>query len=278
NTAAELLKADKTVRTVFNDDPFLSYTRNHLNYWAAKGLQARIFLYKGDKTAALTAALEVINEGGSQFPFVTPAAAATVSNRDRAYATELLFSIYTYKLPDYAKDYFKTEAANGTPNLYTSTTELNTLYETANGGSSDLRYLYWFNSYGSGYSTTKYWQDDYSEQESVAQLKGLIPVIRLSEMYYIAVECAATPAEGAAYLNVVRNNRGIPALSTAISAAALEAEILKEYKKETYAEGQLFYYFKRKNAIRVDGSSINMNETTWILPMPDDEIEFANRF
>jgi hypothetical protein len=249
-----------------------------MNYWAVKGLQARISLYKGDKTAALTAALEVINEGGSQFPFVTPAAAATVSNRDRAYATELLFSIYAYKLADYAKDYFKTETANGIPNLYTSTTDLNNLYETANGGSSDLRYLYWFNSYGSGFSTTKYWQDDYSDQESVAQLKGLIPVIRLSEMYYIAAECAATPTEGVAYLNAVRSKRGISVLSTTISASALEAEILKEYKKETYAEGQLFYYFKRKNTTRVDGSSITMNDATWILPMPDDEVEFANRF
>jgi starch-binding outer membrane protein, SusD/RagB family len=278
NAATALLGVNKTIRTVYNDDPFLSYTRNHMNYWAVKGLQARVHLYKGDKTAALSTALEVIDEGSAQFPFVTPAAAAAVNNRDRAYATELLFSIYTYKLADYAKDYFKTEAANGIPLLYTATSDLNTLYETANGGGSDIRYLYWFNSYGSAYSATKYWQDDYSEQESTAQLKGLIPVIRLSEMYYIAAECATTPAEGVAYLNVVRNKRGIPTLSTAISAAVLEAEILKEYKKETYAEGQLFYYFKRKNTTRVNGSNINMNDGTWILPIPDDEVEFANRF
>lgn len=278
NVAAELLRVDKTIRTGYNDDPFLSYTRNHLNYWAVKGLQARIHLYKGDKAAALAAALEVINESGPQFPFVTQAAAAAVNNRDRAYATEQLFSIYVYKLADYAKDYFKTEAVNGIPTLYTSTSDLNNLYETANGGSADIRYLYWFNSYGSGYSTTKYWQDDYSEQDSAIQLKGLIPVIRFSEMYYIAAECAATAADGVAYLNVVRSKRGIPALSTALSAVALEAEILKEYKKETYAEGQLFYYFKRKNTTRVDGSNITMNDATWVLPIPDDEVEFANRF
>ncbi|MCS3796839.1 RagB/SusD family nutrient uptake outer membrane protein [Niastella sp. OAS944] len=278
NAAAELLRLNKTIHTVYNDDPFLSYTRNHLNYWAVKGLQARLHLYKGDKAAALAAALEVINEGGPQFPFVTPAAAAAVNNRDRVYATEQLFSIYAYKLADYAKDYFKTEAANGIPALYTSTTDLNNLYETTNGGSSDIRYLYWFNSYGSGYSATKYWQDDYSEQESVMQLKGLIPIIRFSEMYYIAAECAATPADGVSYLNVVRSKRGIPALPTALNAAALETEILKEYKKETYAEGQLFYYFKRRNTTRVDGSNILMNDATWILPIPDDEVEFANRF
>ena len=97
-------------------------------------------------------------------------------------------------------------------------------------------------------------------------------------MYYIAAECAATPADGVSYLNVVRSKRGIPALPTALNAAALETEIQKEYKKETYAEGQLFYYFKRRNTTRVDGSNILMNDATWILPIPDDEVEFANRF
>jgi starch-binding outer membrane protein, SusD/RagB family len=121
NKAAELLSIDKTIRTDHNEDPFLSYTRNHMNYWAVKGLQARIHLYKGDKAAAATAALEVINEGAQSFPFVPPAAAAAVNNRDRAYATELLFSIYAYKLADYANEYFKTGASNGTPALYTST-------------------------------------------------------------------------------------------------------------------------------------------------------------
>jgi hypothetical protein len=277
--AADLLSVDKTIRTQYNDDPFLSYTRNHMNYWAVKGLQARINLYKGDKTAAYTAAREVITDGAASFPFVTASAAAANSNRDRVYTSEQLFSLYAYKISDYVDEYFKTTVTSGTPVLYTTNSNMASLYETASGGSSDIRYVNLFASYTSGYSSTKYWQDDITKNNSnFDYLRANIPVIRISEMYYIAAECAPAPTEGVGYLNTVRNNRGLALLPTNISAATLDAEILKEYKKEMYAEGQLFYYFKRKNVTKVDGSSITMNDATWILPMPDDEVEFANRF
>jgi hypothetical protein len=279
DAAAERLSIDKTIRVQYNDDPFLSYTRNHMNYWAVKGLQARINLYKSDKAAAATAALEVITDGAANFPFIKTAAASAATNRDRAYTTEQLFSLYAYKITDYVDDYFKTVSSNGTPVLFTTKDNLNSLYETTSGGSSDIRNVNLFAQYSSGYSSTKYWQDDITKNNSnFDYLRGIIPVIRLSEMYYIAAECAATPAEGVAYLNTIRSNRGLSTFSTNISATTLEAEILKEYKKEMYAEGQLFYYFKRKNTALVDGSPTKMTDVTWILPFPDNEVEFANRF
>ena len=279
DAAAALLSTDKTVRTLYNEDPFLSYTRNHMNYWAVKGLQARINLYNGDKPAARAAAMEVIDNAPVNFPFVSASAASASVNRDRTYSSELLFSLYAYKINDQVNEYFKTAATNGTPVLYTTNSNTNTLYETASGGSSDIRFVNLFASYTSGYSSTKYWQDDIVQNNSnYDYLRSNIPVIRLSEMYYIAAECAATPAEGVDFINAVRSNRGLASLSASISATTLEAEILKEYKKEMYAEGQLFYYFKRKNTARVDGSSIAMSDATWIFPLPDDEVEFANRF
>jgi hypothetical protein len=103
-------------------------------------------------------------------------------------------------------------------------------------------------------------------------------LIRLSEVFYIAAEAAATPADGVDYLNAVRLKRGLVALASTISETTLQTEIQKEYKKEFYAEGQLFYYFKRRNAARVDGSTVNMTETTYTFPLPEDEIEFGQRF
>jgi starch-binding outer membrane protein, SusD/RagB family len=271
SVAQQLLSVDKSVRSDYATDPFLSYTRNRMNYWAVKGLMARIYLYKGDKENALAAAQEVINNQAGRFPFVTASAAAASQNRDRLYYSEHLFSVYAYKISDYVTAYYKTAASNGTPTLFTSSANLTALYETASGGSSDLRFNYQFSLYPGGYSATKYWQDDIF----VEYLRGLVPVVRLSEMYYIAAECAATPAEGVAYLNTIRTNRGLTSLPTTINATTLEAEILKEYKKEMYGEGQLFFYFKRKNAARVDGSTVNMTDATWTLPLPDDEVEFG---
>jgi hypothetical protein len=276
--AEQLLSIDKTVRKDYATDPFLSYTRNRMNYWAVKGLQARLWLYRGDKVQAYTAAMEVINNGSVNFPWVTSAEASRTSSRDRLYGNELLFALSAFKINDYVNAYFKTTSSNGTPTLFTSTSNTTALFETSSGGSSDFRFNYLYTLYGSGYSTTKYWQDDIVQGVSTEYLRNLVPIIRLSEVYYIAAETAPATTEGIGYLNTVRTNRGLAALSSSLTSAALEAEILKEYKKETYGEGQLFYYFKRKNTPRVDGSTINMNDGTWVFPLPETEIEFANRF
>ncbi|HEX7846619.1 MAG TPA: RagB/SusD family nutrient uptake outer membrane protein [Chitinophagaceae bacterium] len=278
--AEPLLSVDKTVRKDYATDPFLSYTRNRMNYWAVKGLQARLWLYRGDKPKALAAAQDVINNGTASFSWVTSTEAARADSRDRLYANEHLFSLSAFKINDYVNAYFKTTTLNGTPLLYTTTANINTLFETTSGGSSDFRYVYLFssNTYPSGISTSKYWQDFIAQNVGFEYLRNLIPMIRLSEVYYIAAECSPVTADGVAYLNTVRSNRGLAALSTGITDVVLQTELLKEYKKETYAEGQLFFHFKRRNTARVDGSNINMNDATWAFPLPEDEIEFANRF
>lgn len=269
-----LLSQDKTVRYEYPEDAFLSYTRNHMNYWAVKGLQARIHLYRGDNQKALESALSVINNQADNFPFVTLSSVSATINRDRTFSTEHLFALNVFKLKDLVEPLTRTAPASGQPTLIHTTSNINSLYESSSGGSSDIRYVYLFTPFGTSQASTKYWQDDLNAE----RLKGNLPVIRLSEMYYIAAEAAPTPEEGVAYLNTIREHRGLVALPTTISASSLQTEILKEYKKEFYAEGQLFYYFKRKNAARIDGSSVNMSDATYVFPLPENEIEFANRF
>ncbi|HVI48529.1 MAG TPA: RagB/SusD family nutrient uptake outer membrane protein [Chitinophaga sp.] len=272
--AAVLLGADKTVRRDFTDNPFISYTRNHMNYWSVKGLQARIQLYMSNTQAALTAAREVISNQAAWFPFVTNEAAAALYNRDRIYANEILFGPYCYKIVSYTDKYFK-NTATAQPPLSITSKALGTLYETSTGGSSDIRFNYQYQSIAGAMSPAKYSVENVNS--SAFWLINNIPVIRLSEVYYIAAECAPSIPEGVDYLNVIRKQRGIAALPGNISAANFQAEILKEYKKEFVAEGQLFYYFKRKNAAKIDGSSIAAGDRVYILPLPDNEIEFGGR-
>lgn len=274
--AEALLAVDKTIRESNASDLFLSYTRSRLNYWAVKGLQARIHLYAGDKVNALAAAMVVIDNQPANFPFITPSAASAANNRDRTYARENLFSLTVYKLQSITEALTKTSAVNGSPTLIHTTSNIETLFEKSSGGSTDIRLLNIFNQYPGGYATSKYWQDNITlNSPAVEYLRNNVPLIRLSEIFYIAAESAPAPAEGVAYLNAIRTKRGLAALATTVSESTLQAEILKEYKKETYAEGQLFYYFKRKNAKRIDGSSIDAN---YVFPLPEDEIEFGNRF
>lgn len=83
----------------------------------------------------------------------------------------------------------------------------------------------------------------YKQENLWASTEGTVVLIRLSEMYYILAECAATPGEAAEFLNKVRNIRGVdPVVCT--EANRLD-EIEKEYRKEFYGEGQLFFFYKR---------------------------------
>jgi len=74
----------------------------------------------------------------------------------------------------------------------------------------------------------------------------------------------------------VRLNRGLPNLTAGTVAVP---EILKEYQKEFYGEGQLFYYYKRTNANAIPNGSttsgnITMDKTKYVLPLPLSETGF----
>ena len=75
--------------------------------------------------------------------------------------------------------------------------------------------------------------------------EGTIPLIRLPEMYYILAECESDDDVSADYLNKVREARGIDGTSYKNSASKKLTEIEKEYRKEFYGEGQLFFFYKR---------------------------------
>lgn len=263
--AEVLLSGNKEVNIAYSADP----TSNYMNYWAVKGLQARIHLYAGDKPKALEAAKVVISNQ-ALFPFVEAGRASATISRDRLYATEHLFALNVYKLKDFAEAYTKTNI--GLPLLSTTSTKTRALYETTTGGSSDIRFNYLFVQSGSGYYTTKYYQDAIQDF-----LLNTVPLIRLTEMYYIAAECTEDTQAGVSYLNVVRHNRGLADLATGLTPDKLKAEILKEYKKEFYGEGQLFYYFKRINNPKIDGSSADATKV-YVFPLPEDEVEFGKRF
>jgi len=42
-------------------------------------------------------------------------------------------------------------------------------------------------------------------------------------------------------------------------------------------EGQLFYYYKRLNFASIPGSAVSGSDDIYVLPMPENEVEFGNR-
>lgn len=259
-----------------NTDPVLSNSPNRrirLNYYAVKALEARIRIYAGDKEGAFTAAQEVVNTG--KFPFVTASAAsATAGTRDRLYLTEMVFCLRARNIYDWAEESYFRFNGSTSMKLTRSAANFATLYETANGGSTDFRFLYRIEQDGGAPFPSKFWQTyQYNTMDS-SRLDQLVPAIRLSEMYYILAETASTPAEGVTYLNIVRKNRALPELAATITAVNLTKEITKEYQKEFYAEGQLFFYYKRMKIVRMQFMNTDIPLTKYVLPIPDSELEF----
>ncbi|MGJ1197172.1 RagB/SusD family nutrient uptake outer membrane protein [Sphingobacterium spiritivorum] len=269
--ASKLLAADKNVYIAIAD-LYRSFTNNHMNYWAATGLMARIYLYRGENLTAYQKAKEVIDS--RKFPFVTSPEITQTTYPNRTFSREHLFGLYVANLRDINAELFKAAAEKSI--LTNDTYFINSRFEVNSGGSTDYRYVFLWKTDGPSATKypVKYWSDDIQATGTGVNIKR-VPLIRLSEMYYICAETSTDNAEKVDFLNEVRNNRGLAALSKTLSARSIENEIFKEYKKEFYQEGQLFFYYKRKNKTQIDGYEADVNDKVYVLPLPDDESEYT---
>jgi hypothetical protein len=256
---------------------FLQNRRHRLNYYAVCGELARVYLYKGDKANALANALEVINS--NKFPwtrqndFLNP----DDEKKDRILYRELLFGWYIPNMKDKINEHFR----NGESALYTNTNEGQNIYETGGVGGDDFRYKQWFSekssSLGTRLQVEKYYRDG---DANIHYL--MAPALRLSEMYYIAAECTfdTDPLKAWDYFNEVRFHRGIGTrITNETSKDVFMNELVKECRKEFFAEGQIFYMYKRLNrpVIGQGGAAYPATNRMFVLPLPDDEIQFGNR-
>ena len=256
---------------------FLQNRRHRLNYYAICGELARVYLYQEKNNEALSNAREVI--GSKKFPWTEKSffIEADPRYKDRIMYKELLFGWYVPNMKDTLASRFNA----GRKGFVIDEVAANTLYETGNGGGDDWRYKQWFIT-GTASGTTPYFELQKYKRDFERNLHYLmLPGIRLTEMYYIAAESMydSDPAGAVGYLNTVLQNRGYIDPVTAASKEILIQELLKEVRKETYGEGQIFYMYKRLNkSIPTQlGGSTPASDKIFVMPLPDNEIEFGNR-
>lgn len=241
--AAKILEDIAEAEKLLAKDPIITegsmtnFNNNRFNIYAVKALKARVYQWINDKPAALAAAQEVI-AAQDKFPWVSHSA-ITISgpNTDRKFFSENLFSVFNSKLNDLYNRYFN-------PNLLESeilsTSKDNIIEKVYENNTSDYRYVYLWPISTTGMRTfTKYLE--LSDTKNLSRF--MVPVMRISEMYYIAAESSEDPKEGLSYLNTVRQHRNIMVDIT--NANSLRTELTKEYQKEFFGEGQLWYYYKR---------------------------------
>ncbi len=286
---AEMLLVNDPVKTVgvlhgfqSTDKDFTTAFRNRrMNYYAIKALQARVYLYTGNKSAALVAANEVIEMDRSTtfFPWISLARISDPSNGDRLISSEVLFGIQNSDMYTVYKSFFSpdlTDMAILRPIQGNSSTA-NTLEGVFEAQTNDWRYTIstWLTG-PRGYKTFCKYADITSNDSTFRMFQ---PLIRKSEVYYIAAECETDIDTAFARLQTVRTHRGLSKDALpAFTESNLHNELLKEYRKEFWGEGQLFFYYKRRNISKIPNSAqmsgdITMDRSKYVVPKPDSEME-----
>ncbi|MBV7533259.1 RagB/SusD family nutrient uptake outer membrane protein [Chitinophaga sp. sic0106] len=274
---AESLLAGDPVRTagmmnnLLNDGTDFYRIRNRrMNFYAVKSLQARVQLYRGSKAAALTAANQVISEGETWLPWLNyKRITSDQANPDRIFSPEIIFGAECSQMYNNQLKFFAGTVTDASI-LAPYATRLSDNFEN---NENDYRYVYvWILPSDGGKNYRTFFK--YADIQSKDSLyRFLQPLIRKTELYYIIAECETDPVRALTALNTVRYNRGITDLP---ATANIATEIQKEYVKEFYGEGQLFFFYKRRNLPSIPRGSaptgvISMNKATYVVPLPLSE-------
>ncbi len=242
----------------------------HLNYYAVLALKARMQLHMGDKSSALQTATTVITaQDDSRFRWITQdeATNSVSALKERTFSTEHLFALNIMELGEYIKGYFRE-----TESLLTWRLDYNATYD----GIPDFRSTLFENYTGFAHVFAKFWQMNAPAGQQGPK-KNRMPLIRLPEMYYIAIEAQleSNPAGALAMLNTVLDHRNMQDHHVPVSVldnpGALEAEYLKDMQKELLGEGQLWFYHKRRGT-----ATISTKTPNYILPIPTVEWEYGD--
>lgn len=235
---------------------FLDFRAYRMNYFAVTATLARVHQYLGNKDLAYQYANEVL-KNKDRFPFTPEGDFSEPENtRDAVMKNEILFALHH---PAIHKQFTAT-------NFYVF--EKDIIYDTP----EDFR-KYLLKDQSSNQVSLKYLLRGTSSSEK-------IPMIRITEMFYIAAESIFEKDKELAcsLLDEARLNRGlISSIDRSISMADFVKELTLEYRREFIGEGQLFYRYKRLGGNMLKGKAeIEMKQSDYTLPLPAVEVEFGD--
>lgn len=258
-------------------DNFMIYRQSRMNYWAVRALEARMYLYIGDKTTAYQIVKEIINATLDGNPVMTMSGVSDFAAGYKLCPSECLFYLSKYDVMDYSSEFlvggqesFSTWGDLGiTHDMYL------TLYAGQNSDSHNRMLNCWNTKAQDNYGdmmtvTTKYYWD--AENVTNAMLYyQLIPMLRMSEIYLIAMECTTDLNEANSLYRTYMLAHDVSNAADFQSLDEVETFILNEYRREFFVEGQMFYTYKRLNCTEMLWRDEPVSEDEYILPLPTTE-------
>ena len=261
----------------------LLYRQSRLNYWAVKALNARMLLYTGDETGAYREAREVIDARDNKGkPVMTLSGQSDIASGYMAYPNECLFYMSKYNLLDDAQELLigNSKASYTTSHLAITEDDMfKDLY-----GDVPAKYLASHNRYRNCWGQTTsssthvnyrtiikyYWDDEKAKNKMLYH--QIIPLLRMSEIYLIAMETAELTEANSLFTEYMEDHAVSGALLDEFTSKdAVRQFVLNEYRREFYAEGQMFYTYKRRGETSILWYNGTVDENTYILPLPETE-------
>ena len=270
----------------------------HLNYYAIKALLARVYQYAGEHDEAARLAKEICDWGGEYTPYFDDAyfwdlEGVTDWNKKDGLRLpySLIFAVNNKDIFDEAaiSTYFPVENRGGSSEeegdgeivnnqlLVVDQARVFTHPDFGDETYYDYRSILLIYQVGGTIPISGKW---YASTDAQVRAKNLamLPVIRVSEMYYIQAETYARNGDfGAAgeILNMIRSNRGM--WDSWIELTSWEdfvRELVHDAQREWISEGQLFYLYKRLgNTVRLmSGEERVLKREEVTLPVPENQM------
>ena len=309
NAASELLRTGDPILTkgvqnaIPSDDGLdsydMAYRQLRLNYYAVQALLARAYLWKGDKQEAYQIAKneiidKITTDNLEVFPWATEESFLLERKPDRLFSSEVFFAMYAQNRTIYSSLFSSALSLSsrlrfvGT-SISGSDSKVATFYDDAN----DLRRTMWEviateveddgteddEDQPTETETSLYFLK-YANPDADATYDGsetycyMTPLIRLSEVYLIAAECAPTDDEALGYINAIREHRRCADAS--LQNGTRQELITREFAREVIGEGQLYFYYKRLGMEEIaSGTEANgtyqMTLSNYVWPLPSVE-------
>lgn len=262
---------------------FLYYRGFRLNYYAVTAELARVYLYAGRLDDAYNAAKVLIDVVASDGYFKALTSASYIESGNVKMYDDIIFALYSTDLTDWDQEINHSMDNASSPSseryLAMGAKIVNDFFGSEQSSDWRLKYQLGPKSSYYYYRSLKYRRQDEGTKYGKVNSE-MIPMIRMSEMYYIAAEAISGKDLDLAksYLAAVKKGRGIysPNFNAVVDQPTMMDAIVNDARREFFGEGQTFFMYKRlkkelKGVFYDDYVIYKPDEEHLVLPLPDSE-------
>ena len=243
------------------------HTNGHINYWAALGIRARAYLYLGKYAEALADCKEIM----ASSPYKLYTLDEYLNVWDKEGTAEVMFELLTtsnYNAQRNSIGHF-THAEGYGECAFTET-----FIDELNNRSKDVRSKLMAEEVANGYDG--FYPQKYKGREGQIYVNNP-KIIRLSEIYLIAAECALKTNDmnsAVTYINALRKNRIED--YTDVSSITID-DILMERRLELFTEGHTAWdYWRNGKAVNNKFiGEVKADDYRTVLAIPKKEIDIS---